>query len=235
LIPLLNLNPSPAIASSFLSAIPGWQEESHQRQDRERMTDTPDKSDGAPVWAPKMAALRSDRQRAFICALYSEDALRKGNGLQLWAMERAGYQVTNKKSASVNAWKLLQDPKIRAAAAEYSRAVLRSLSPMTIQAVRELLANPKSKHHAKAIDAVLSRSDPLPKPETHVHIDQSTVAMNIDQMFARIRELAAKHGLDADMLLSGRMPPELLELRALKSVDEATTGAANSVTEGPRP
>jgi hypothetical protein len=182
-----------------------------------------DKSEAAPTWGPKMATLPNDKWRAFVVALYDEQAPRKGHGLLMWAYERAGFKSTNKKSISVMAWKMQQDPRIRAAAAEYSRTILRALSPVTIHAVRELLANPKSKHHAKAIEAVLSRSDPLPKPETHVHIDQSTtVTMNIDQMIARIRELGTKHGMDVDALLGGRMPPELLELRAIEEGKKGT-------------
>ena len=176
-----------------------------------------DKSDDAPQWGPAMAALPSDRWRRFVVAIYDEEAPRKGKGLWPWAMERAGFKSKDSTVAGIGAQRLLHDPRLKKACAEYSRTVPRSLSPVTIKAVRELLENPKSKHHAKAIDAVLNRSDPLPHPSTTINIDNTVrVEMSGDQMYARIRELALKHGLDADALLAGRQTPELLELRALK-------------------
>ena len=81
--------------------------------------------------------------------------------------------------------------------AEYSRTVLRSLSPVTIKAVRELLENPKSKHHAKAIDAVLNRTDPI-ETTHHVKVEQTYTPPSIEateKVLARIKELAAQAGM----------------------------------------
>jgi hypothetical protein len=181
------------------------------------VTDTPDKSDATPQWGPAMAALPNDRWRRFVVAIYDEEAPRKGKGLWPWAAERAGFTFKNAAVAGINAQRLLHDPRLKKACAEYSRTVLRSLSPVTIKAVRELLENPKSRHHAKAIDAVLNRTDPLPHPSTTINIDQSVrVEMSGDQLVDRIKELCAKHGLDADALLGGRQTPEILELQALE-------------------
>ena len=178
------------------------------------MTDKPDDS---PQWGPAMAALPNDKWRRFVVAIYDADAPRKDNGLWPWAMARAGFKFKSTDVAGISAQRLIHDPRMKKACAEYSRTVLRALSPVTIKAVRELLENPKSKHHAKAIDAVLNRSDPLPHPSTTINIDNTVrVEMTADQMFARIRELAAKHSLDPEPWLSGRPTPELLELRALK-------------------
>jgi hypothetical protein len=181
------------------------------------MTDKPDDS---PQWGEAMAALPNDRWRRFVVAIYDEDAPRKGKGLWPWAMERAGFKFKNGDVAGISAQRLIHDPRIKKACAEYSRTVLRSLSPVTIKAVRELLENPKSRHHAKAIDAVLARSDPLPHPSTTINIDNTVrVEMTGDQMMARIYELGTKLGIscaDTDALLRGRQTPELLELRALK-------------------
>jgi hypothetical protein len=167
-----------------------------------------------------MAALPNDRWRAFVVAIYDEDAPRLGKGLWSWATARAGFKFKTARIAGINAHKMLHDPRIKKACAEYSRTVLRSLSPVTIKAVRELLENPKSKHHAKAIDAVLNRTDPLPHPSTTINIDQSVrVEMTGDQMMARIYELGTKLGIsraDTDALLRGRQTPATLELQALK-------------------
>jgi hypothetical protein len=175
-----------------------------------------DKSDDNPNWGEAMAALPNDRWRRLVVALYDEDAPRKGKGLFRWAMAQAGFQCKDGKSASALASRLLQDPRLRRAAAEYSKSVLRGRSPVTIQAVRELLANPKSKH-AKAVDAVLNRADPLPAPTTNINIDNTVrVDMNGEAMIARVRELAVKHGIDPDALLSGWRTPDVLELEALR-------------------
>ena len=50
-----------------------------------------DKSEDAPPWGPKMLALSTDKQRAFVCALYDEEAPIKGEGLLIWAARKAGY------------------------------------------------------------------------------------------------------------------------------------------------
>lgn len=156
------------------------------------------KSDDTPQWGPAMAALPNDRWRLLVTAIYSEDAPRKGKGLWPWAMERAGFNFKNAQVAGVNAHRMLQDPRFRKACAEYSKSVLRGLSPVTIQAVRELLANPKSKHHAKAIDAVLNRTDP---ETTHnVKVEQTYVPPTPEMTAAvleRIKQLAAQAGLPA--------------------------------------
>lgn len=185
-----------------------------------------DKGDDTPRWGPAMAALPNDRWRRFVVAIYDEDAPRKGKGLWPWAMGRAGFTFKNSAVAGINAQQMLHDPRIKKACAEYSRTVLRSPSPVTIKAVRELLENPKSRHHAKAIDAVLARSDPLPRPSTTINIDNTVrVETTGDEMMAKIYELGTKLGIsraDTDALLRGRQTPATLELQALKD-GEATS------------
>jgi hypothetical protein len=111
-----------------------------------------DKSDDSPQRGPAMAALPNDKWRRFVVAIYDEEAPRKEKGLWPWAMARAGFNPGSSKHAGIQAQNMIHDPRMKKACAEYSRTVLRSLSPVTIKAVRELLENPKSKHHAKAID-----------------------------------------------------------------------------------
>jgi hypothetical protein len=156
-----------------------------------------DKSDDTPQWGPAMAALPNDRWRLLVTAIYSEDAPRKGKGLWPWAMERAGFNFKNAQVAGVNAHRMLQDPRFRKACAEYSKSVLRGLSAETIRSVRDLLANPRSRHHAKAIDAVLARSDPVEQIQ-HVKVEQTWQPPSIEATAAvmkRIAELARQAGM----------------------------------------
>lgn len=158
------------------------------------MTDTPDDS---PQWGPAMQALPTDRWRRLVVALYDENAPRHGKGLFPWAMAKAGYTAKNSNVAGIMAQKILQDPRFKRAAAEYSKSVLRGLSPVTIQAVRELLASPKSRHHAKAVAAILDRTDPV-ETTHHVKVEQTYVPPSIEateKVLARIKELAAQAGV----------------------------------------
>ena len=189
------------------------------------MTDKPD----APEFGPAMQSLPNDKWRRFVCALFDENAPRSSRGgvghpgPLNWAIRQAGFGAKTSGSQSVYAQKLLHDKRMRAAIVEYSKSAVRSITPQAIAAVRDLIANPKSKHHMHAVNAVLNRTDPLPQPTTNINIDNTVrVEMSGDAMIARVRELALKHGIDPDGLLAGRRTPEILELQALKGGEEPT-------------
>jgi hypothetical protein len=189
--------------------------------------------DNQPTFGPAMMALPNDRQRNFIIALYSEEAPRRGR--LNWAVERAGFVNGSNKGRSVTAQRLLHDKRIQKAAEEYSKGLIRALAPDTIQAVRELLGNPKSKHHAKAIAAIMDRVDPIPRGPL-VHIENTNTTVNVqtgDAMLERIRFLAAKHGFDADLLISGRVPAALADVREIIDARAAAINPIIDVTEPP--
>jgi hypothetical protein len=167
---------------------------------------TTDKSDAAPQWGPKMSALPNDRWRAFVVALYDDDAPlggkgsgRRGSpGLLNWAVDQAGFKCKDQKTRSVTAQRLATDPRTVAACAEYGQAKLRvGLSPMAYQAVKNMLGNPRARHHDKAIAAVLNRSDPI--ETTHnLRVEQTYVPPTPEMTAAvleRIAELARQAGL----------------------------------------
>src|ERR1019366_7877858 len=58
-------------------------------------------------------------------------------------------------------WRLMQDEQIQAAIIEASRKVLRGMAPGAGRAVHNLINDPAHKDHARALDMVLSRSDPI--------------------------------------------------------------------------
>ena len=85
--------------------------------------------DAAPEWGPKMRALSNDRRRAFVCALYDEQAPMKGDGLLIYAARKAGYGnkegTTTNEAFGVIAARLVQDESVHDAIAEYSRNLVR--------------------------------------------------------------------------------------------------------------
>lgn len=151
-------------------------------------------------WGPKMLAL-NDRQRAFVAALYCEEAPPKGDGRLIFAARQAGYGTgkSTNKVLGVIANRLVHDEKIQKALAEYSRRCVRAISPEAVTAVRELIRDPKSRDHARAIAMVLDRIDPL--ETTHnvkiEPLDQSARIEATQKVLERIEELARRAGIPA--------------------------------------
>lgn len=114
---------------------------------------------------PAMLALPTDKQRAFVMALYSDDddVPPKGEGLYLFAAKAAGFgtETSSNKSLSVIASRLLRSPRVRAAIAEYSHTTLRAIPPEAVRALRAVIRDPKHRDHMRAINAIIDRVDPL--------------------------------------------------------------------------
>jgi phage terminase small subunit len=159
-------------------------------------------SDDLPQWGPKMLALSTEKQRRFVVALFDEEAPLKGDGLMIYAARRAGYGnkegTSSPKALSVMADRLAQSDRVKEAIAEYSRGVVRAISPDAIRAVRNLVRDPKARDHIRAVVAILDRSHPL--ETTHnvkVSDDRAPTAEVTEKVLARIAELARQAGLPA--------------------------------------
>lgn len=152
--------------------------------------------DDVPEWGPKMKALPNDRQRAFVVALFDEEAPIKGDGLFIYAAEKAGYQGSSNKSLGVMAARLVRDERMQAAIAEYSRTTVRAISPEAIRALKEVIRNPKHRDHMRAIAAVADRVDP-PETTTTLKIeDHRPASPEITQrVLDRIEDLMRRAGL----------------------------------------
>jgi len=109
-----------------------------------------------------------------------------------------GTATSSNKSLSVIASRLMADDRIKAAIIEESRARLRTSAPLAVQALDALLANPDHRHHARAIEMVLSRTDP-PTINQNVSVEVVRRASDADiaRVTARIEQLAARAGLPA--------------------------------------
>ena len=146
---------------------------------------------------PAMAAL-SEKRRAFVVALYDEDAPRKGEGLFTYAAQLAGYgtPTSSKKSLGVIAGRIAHDDRVQAAIVEYSHRVMRAIPPEAIRALKELIRDPKHKDHARGIAMVLDRADPLQSLHTvKVEDNRAPTEKATLKVLERINELARRAGL----------------------------------------
>jgi hypothetical protein len=172
------------------------------------MIKEPSSVEAVPQWGSKMSAL-SEKRRAFVIALYSDDAPAKGDGLLIWAAREAGYgtPTSSNKSLGVIASRIVNDEQVQHAIAEYAKGLIRAISPEAVRSVRELVRNTKHKDHARAIGMILDRVDP---PETthtvKVEGNRPPSREAVERVLARIDELAVRAGvvlppIDADYKL----------------------------------
>jgi hypothetical protein len=153
------------------------------------MTEQPDSE-----WGPAMLALPNDRQRSFVIALFMAP---KKRGASIYAAQVAGYgtEKSSRKSFGVMAARLMADERVQAAISEESRKRLRGLAPSAVAAIERLVNDPDHRDHGRALDMVLSRSDP-PTSVHNVHVtDDRTTPRALDEVLKRIDELASKVGV----------------------------------------
>ena len=161
------------------------------------------------AYGPKMQAL-TERQREFVHAMLEHP----GASARQWA-EMAGYRG-GPEVLKVSGCRLRHDPAIMEACAEVVESCFKGAGALAIRALINIVEDPNHRWHFQACVALADRAGyaPIARQEIKVeHRDESGAAM-----MARIRELAAKHGLDAEKLLSGNAAP-MIEARALPSRD----------------
>jgi phage terminase small subunit len=147
-----------------------------------------------------MQALSNDRRRAFVCALYDEQAPMKGDGLLIYAARKAGYGnkegTTTNLALGVIGSRLVQYESVHDAIAEYSRNLVRVISPEAVRAVRNLIRNPKAKDHARAVGMILDRIAPVETMHTvKVEDNRPPSREAMERVLARIDELAVRAGV----------------------------------------
>lgn len=148
-----------------------------------------------PEYGPRMLAL-TEKQRGYVRAMASAPFARSSE----WA-RRAGYSDSS-KGAKVAAFRLRHDPKIEAAVLEYAGQLLHQNG--AILAVSTMMEIARNKGHPKRLAAAEAIADRIGLHRLSEHKivveHQSTEAM-----VARIKELAAKLGMDAEKLLGANM------------------------------
>jgi hypothetical protein len=184
-----------------------------------------------PEWGelgPAMKALPNDQWRAFIEFYLLE---KPGHGAQTNAARRAGFG--NPKTTPLNmariASRLMRDPRMQAAIAEVARQIVRGGAPEAAKALLNLVRNPEHRDHARGIDMLLSRADPIISKQqievTHKTIDPDQEALE---------ELRALRALDTSRgkLLELFGPNGLERLELLEATDRARRADQAKVIEG---
>ncbi len=130
-------------------------------------------------WGACMAALKTDRHRAFVLALYQ---IKSGYGAHVKAAKMAGWgtSTTSAKSWSVIATRLSHDPKILAAIHEEDQKRIRASAPRAIRALEHLIEDPTHRDHARGISMVLDRVHGVEQRhvvDVHHHVDHDAEAV----------------------------------------------------------
>jgi phage terminase small subunit len=146
-------------------------------------------------WGPCMKALKSDKHRMFVLALYQ---IKPGYGANVKAAKLAGFgtETSSAKSWSVIASRLAHDEDILKAIHEEDQKRIRASAPRAIRALSNLIEDPLAKDHARGIAMVLDRVHPAETQHTVKVEHEASFSMNATaEVFARIMELAARAGV----------------------------------------
>lgn len=153
---------------------------------------------------PAMNAL-NDRQRAFVVALYAS-----GTRNPVVAARMAGYEDNGSGAIRNQAHRLIHRDDIQAAILEEGKRRMRGLIPFAMKQLEEIAENPQHKQQAAAVMAILNRGGIHEVTERNVNVN---VKLSREEEDAKIRELAAKLGLDADKLLGSCVDAEFEEVK----------------------
>jgi hypothetical protein len=155
-----------------------------------------------PEWGPAMSALRSERQRRFVCALFE---FYGAKGRVSYAARAAGYSASSGRVIRAAGGRLMMDRKIQAAIAEESQRRLRGLAPAAIVAIEKLVADPAHRDHGRALAMIVDRASPI--ASTHdINVNVNTAPpMNMERVLARIETLCARVGvMPAPKVIEGK-------------------------------
>ena len=151
---------------------------------------------------PAMRKLPSDRWRAAAVARFM---VKGGNHGKNTAACRAAGFVGTPDSLKSTAFKIFHDPRMLAALHELGEQLLKQGVPDAINAMYEILDNPRHKDRLKAAQAIIDREHPV---QTAHHITVEHVDDRRMMEFAL--KLAAEMGIEADKLV-GRIDGKLIE------------------------
>jgi phage terminase small subunit len=177
----------------------------------------------AEVFGPKMAAL-TEKQRRFVLAMVSNPGKTAVHYADLAGYEGKGV------GQRVTACRLLQNQAVIDAINECAGMRLRSAALVATDVLIKICADKRTRagDRLRAAEALLDRVGLAPMQ--HIQVDHNHSDRTGAAMMERIRELAQKHGMDAEMLLSGQRPEPRLAVSAQpmtiegQVVDEAEAG-----------
>jgi hypothetical protein len=176
-----------------------------------------------------MRALPNERWRSFVYHLVTQ---KPGHGSLTKAARAASFgQNSSPTNLAKLAWKMAQDVRVIAAVAEESKKVLRLGHPEAVNAVLNLVRNDKHRDHARALEMVLSRSDPI---ETHSRHNIEVLHRTIDPDREALEELRAlRHlGTSREKLLALFGFNGLDRIEALEAADTSRRADSAKIIEG---
>jgi len=171
-------------------------------------------------YGPAMSAL-GEKQRAFVLAMLANPHGTQGD----WA-KAAGYS-TKSDSHFVVASRMMQDPRIQAAAQEVAKAHLGGNGPAL--AVRNLINIAKNEKHPKHYDAslaILNRVGMSEKTEHTVRVEH----VNDTAMIDICRRLALEMNVPLEVLVGANHPqlPKMIEGSAVEVEEPAAVQPENT-------
>jgi hypothetical protein len=178
---------------------------------------------------PAMQALPNEKWRAFCYHLTTQ---KPGHGALTRAARAAGFGINSTPTNLAKlAWRLSHDERVIAAVAEESRKVIRLGHPEAVNAVLNLVRNPKHRDHMRAVDAVLSRADPI---ESHSRHNIEVLHRTVDPDREALEELRAlRHlGTPREKLLALFGHNGLDRIEALEAADTSRRADSAKVIEG---
>jgi len=176
-----------------------------------------------------MRALPNNQWRDMVYHLVNQ---KPGHGALTRACRAAGF---GKNSSPTNlaklAWRMSRDERLIAAVAEESKKVIRLGHPEAVTAVLNLVRNPKHRDHMRAVDAVLSRADPI---ESHSRHNIEVLHRTIDPDQEALEELRALRqlGTPREKLLTLFGHNGLDRIEALEAADTSRRADSAKVIEG---
>jgi hypothetical protein len=139
---------------------------------------------------PAMKNLPNDQWRAFAEHYVTQ---KPGHGALAAAARAAGFGKNSTPTILAKiAWRLSRDERMIAAIAELSRAIIRVGAPQAANALINLVRDPSHKDHARALEMILARSDPV---ETRHKME--VVHKTVDPDEEALEELRAARALGA--------------------------------------
>ena len=111
------------------------------------------------------------------------------------AAVRSPWRERSDMAVTKAAYRLMRDPTVLEAFREAAVAQVSGMVPRAVKALDDIMNDPKSRHHYKAIDGVLSRAG-LPEIKEH----KTTIVHKVDrqELVANILRLVERLGIALD-------------------------------------
>jgi hypothetical protein len=179
---------------------------------------------------PAMRALPNDKWRKFCLYLCNGPVNSAGNTKYVDALRASGLaQDSDADNQKRHAWQLAHDNRLIAAVLEESRRYLRGLSPVAVNAMEAIIANPGHRDHGRILTWLGDRLDPVVSKQTievtHRHVDPDQEAL---EEIRALRQLGASREKLIELFGENALP----RLERLEAADTAKRAEQAKVISG---